>query len=148
MATFSGRVTPPKVTMGAVARLRRSTWRRASALAIPSGSGSGCRMRATFSAGPSRSRTACTRSSVRRRATSTSSRSPTMSAQETLRRFSRTRWSSSPLVVVTRTFTSGRDVESASTACAVFWGSLKQTTATASRPGTTARKVSGSPGSP
>ena len=42
----------------------------------------------------------------------------------------------------------GRDVESASTACAVFWGSLKQTTATASRPGTTARKVSGSPGSP
>ena len=44
MATFSGRVTPPKVTMGAVARLRRSTWRRASALAMPSGSGSGCRM--------------------------------------------------------------------------------------------------------
>ena len=106
---FSGRVTPPKVTIGAVARLRPQQ------LAQGQGAGDAVRDRDRAAGrgrrsppSPSTSRTACTRSRVRSRAISASSRSPTMSAHETLRRFSRTRWSSSPLVVVTRTLTSGR----------------------------------------
>ena len=71
-----------------------------------------------------------------------------MSAQETLRRLPRTRWSSSPSVVVTRTLTSGRDRDNASTACAVRAASFMQTRATTALPGATARKVSVSEVSP